>query len=225
MLGALARNWELRLASVVLAFALWLFVMSRDKSQVSLAAPIEYVGVDAGHVLVGKPRESVDVQLQAPRWAMARLVPDQVRVRVDVSRVRAGESVIPLSPAQVEVPSGLTVTGLAPAWLRVTVAAAATKSLRVVPELSGALAPGFAVFAVAAEPSAVDVKGPRATLDARSSISTGPVDIAGGRERMTRTVGLMVPDALTLLGARVVQVTIDVRPEDPKRSKKRGTGQ
>ena len=214
MLAVLRRNWQLKLGAVLVAFALWLFVGSRDKSQVSVAAAVEYVGLEGDRVLVGKPQDIVDVQLEAPRWAMTRITPDNVRVRVDLARVGDGESVVPLSPAHVEAPPGAAVTGLSPAWLRVAVTSALVKSVRVVPQIQGSPAPGHVVARVVADPPVVEVKGPRPSLERRSAIPTAPVDVSGSRESVTQPVGLLLPDSIYPTRDRTVQVTVDIRAEE-----------
>ena len=121
---------------------------------------------------------------------------------------------VQLLPAQVEVPPGVTVTRLTPAWLRVTLARAGVKSLRIVPRLHGSPAPGYALHGIGVDPETVEVRGPRSTIEPRATIETAPVDIAGGRERFSRSVGLALPDSVLLTRDREVQVTVDIRPEE-----------
>src|SRR5438445_506525 len=61
MVRRLLANWELKLLSVVIAFALWLVVVGGGKSQLAVAAVVEYTGLDGDLVLVGRPRDTVDV--------------------------------------------------------------------------------------------------------------------------------------------------------------------
>src|SRR5207253_10248944 len=100
-------------------------------------ASVEYVGLEPGMVLVGTPREAVDVQVEAARWAAARLAPADVRVRVDLSRAREGDNTLQLSAGDVQAPAGVSVVRVSPNWVRVAVATAATRALRVVPRLRG----------------------------------------------------------------------------------------
>src|SRR5256886_11204766 len=101
MVRRLLANWELMLLSVVTAFALWLVVAGGGKSQLAVAAVVEYTGLDGDLVLVGRPRDTVDVELEAARWAVTRLTPGAVRVRASLSGMREGENVVALSPDQI----------------------------------------------------------------------------------------------------------------------------
>jgi hypothetical protein len=214
MLRLLAHNWELKLASLVIAAALWIFVVGGDRTRVALAAPVEYVGLPDALVLVSS-RESVDLEVEAPRWAMERLNPTTLRVRVALADVVEGDSVLQLSPAQVQAPPGVNVTRITPAWVRVSVAAAVTSTVRVVPQIRGAPAAGHFMSRVTVEPSAVAVRGPRSTIEAGGfSLETLPVDVSGRQESVSQAIGLVTPESVALVRERAVQVTVEIQPED-----------
>ncbi|HEU5319472.1 MAG TPA: hypothetical protein VFX28_01630, partial [Methylomirabilota bacterium] len=98
MVRGLLANWELKLAALVLAASGWFFVASADRSQIAFAAPVEYVGLLRDLVVVGHLRESVEVQAEAARWALPRLTPSSVRVRVDLGDLEEGEHSVRLAP-------------------------------------------------------------------------------------------------------------------------------
>jgi YbbR domain-containing protein len=220
MLAALTRHWELKLTALLIATSMWFFVTSSEKSQVAIAAPVEYEGLHGERVLVGERREAVDVELQGPRWVVSRLASDTVRVRVNLSETTDGESVVQLSPSQVDAPPGVAVTRITPAWVRVTVMPAGQRTVRVSPVLRGMPAPGYTVAATHAEPAAVQIKGPRSTIERRDAVDTTPVDVTGLTASVTRAVGLALPDAVYATRDRTVQVTVEIREEDPMRRKK-----
>jgi YbbR domain-containing protein len=214
MTRALGHNWGLKLAAVIVASVVWFFVVSADRAQIAFATPVEYVGLEGGLVVVGTPRETVDVQLEAPRWSIARLTPSSVRVRVDISTLHEGDNSVRLLPEHVQAPPGADVTRISPTWLRVNVTSAVTKTVTVVPQLRGMPAPDHVLRRVVVDPPAVQVKGPRSTIEAQVTLATVPVDVSGLRETVTRTVGLVLPESVYLTSDRPVQVTVEVRPED-----------
>ena len=213
----LVHNWQLKLLSVLLATIVWFFVVSADRSQIGFAAPVEYVGLEGSRVVLGTPRETVDVQLEAARWAAARLTPASVRVRIDVSKLAEGEHVVPLSTQNVEAPSGVQVLRVWPSAVRVTLANATVKAVRVVPQIRGKPAADHALGRVAVEPQIVEVKGPRTTIEGRTTVETAPVDVTGVRQSITQSVGLLLPDSVYATTQRTVQVTVEIRPEESMR--------
>jgi hypothetical protein len=116
----LFRNWELKLAAVVLSVALWLFVMTSEKADLVLPTAVEFDEIPAGLVVAGERPASVDVQLHGLRAVLARLGPDEVRAKVSLAGVRPGEVVIHLVPDQIAAPSGVTVVRVSPSRLHVS---------------------------------------------------------------------------------------------------------
>lgn len=214
-------HWQLRLACLVAAAAVWAWVVQSDRTQIAVAAPLEYVGVRDDLVVVGSPRDTVDVYVEAPRWAAGRVSSDTVRVRVDLATTRAGESLTQLTPADVQLPPGVTVTRIAPARLRVTLAPAAQETVRVVAQIRGAPAPGHTVERVRVEPSAVQVRGPRSTIEGQVRVETAPVDVTGSTTTVTQTVGLVLPAFVYATRERSVQVRVDIRPEGRMRESRK----
>lgn len=210
----LLQDWQLKVLSLVVAVVVWFLVVSGDRSHVGFAAPVEYVGLGEGMVLVGSPPYPVDLQVDAPRWAAGQLTPANVRVRVNLAALGEGEHAVPLGAEHVQVPAGVRITRITPSWLRVTLARATTRTMRVVPQIRGAPAARHALYGVKVEPPAVELRGPRSTIEARETVETVPVDVSGSREGISQGVGLMLPDGVYPTSQRTVQVTVDIRPED-----------
>ena len=211
MLAALTRNWELKILAVALAVVVWFFVVNANRSRFGFAAPVEYVGLESGMVMLGTPRETIDVQVEAARWAAARLAPSDVRVRVNLSRAREGDNIVQLSTDDVQTPAGVNVVRVAPDTVRVSVAAAVTRALRVVAKLRGSPPSDVQVGRVLVEPSMVQVKGPRTAIDERATVETAPVDITDLRQSITRSVGLQLPESVFPTTQKTVQVTVEAR--------------
>jgi YbbR domain-containing protein len=62
------------------------------------------------------------------------------------------------------------------------------------------------------EPTTVQIKGPRTTIEARTAVETLPVDVSGLRGPVTQTVGLALPDSVYPVDRRTVSVTVEIRP-------------
>ena len=112
-------NWHLKLAALGLATALWIFVMTSEKADMVVPAPVELEATPAGLTVAGDRPESVDVQLHGLRTTLARVPLDQVRVRVSLAGARPGETTIRVLPEQVAVPPGVAVTRITPSRIRI----------------------------------------------------------------------------------------------------------
>jgi len=220
MLHAIVEHWQLKLLSLLLAIGLWFFVASAERTEIALAVPIEYVGLEGPLTLDGPRRDSVDVQLQTTRWAAERVSPGTIRIRVDVGGLREGDNLVHLLPDAVQAPVGVWVIRVTPAWTHVRAARAELRTVQVVPQLHGRPAANHVLGPIVVSPTTVKIKGPRTTIESRTVVETLPVDVSGRREPVTQTVGLALPDSVSVIDRRTVDVTVDIRPEAamPQRS-------
>lgn len=214
MVAWLLRNWPLKVASVAAATAVWFFVANTERVRVVVAAPIEWMGLGDDRVLVGPRQDSVDVEVEAVRWVATRLGNDSIHLRVNLAGFAVGESVVMVSPGDVQAPRGAEVMRITPARVRVVVAPASRQTVRVAPQIQGKPAPGYVVGRVTVEPALVQIKGPRSTIESRDAITTMPVDVSGRRESLARTVALTLPEAVEPTRERTVRVTIEIRAEE-----------
>jgi YbbR domain-containing protein len=119
--NALTRHWELKLLSLVLAIAFWLFVTTSEKASLFVEAAVEFYGVPEGLEVVTGYTDSVEVEVEGLRRVLSRLGPDDVRVRLSLAGARPGETAFRLVPEQIMVPPGMRVVRVNPARVRVTI--------------------------------------------------------------------------------------------------------
>jgi len=132
-MNVLTRHWELKLLALGFSVALWLFVMTSERSDLILAAPIEFEGLPPGLTLTRERPDSVDIQVHALRGSLARLSPDQIKVRISLSGATSGEMALRILPEHVIVPYGITVVRVNPSNLRVILQASTAPRAEVVP--------------------------------------------------------------------------------------------
>jgi hypothetical protein len=124
VIALVTRHWELKLLALAFSAALWFFVMTTERADLILSAPVEVEGLPAGVVVTGEVPDSVDVQLHGLRGVLSRLSANQVRARLNLAGARPGEMTVRLLPGQVAVPPGITVLRVMPSQVRVVLSAA-----------------------------------------------------------------------------------------------------
>lgn len=122
MIALITRHWELKLLALAFSAGLWVFVMSSEKTNLTLPLPLELDAVPPGLVVTGERPDSVEVQLHGLRSALSRVSPDGLRVRVNLAGASPGELVVSLVPDQIVVPPGVSVLRINPAVVRVGLA-------------------------------------------------------------------------------------------------------
>ena len=110
----LLRRAPLMAGSLVAAGLFWFLVNVREKVEVGYMAPLVYEGFPERYLLDGASLETVYVRLRGSRQAVDAVEPQQLRVRVDLRSVRAGNNVVQLAPTMIDVPGGVVVVEISP---------------------------------------------------------------------------------------------------------------
>lgn len=123
-MSALTRHWELKLLALGVSMVLWIFVMTSEKSDLIITAPIELDGIPAGLEVKSDRPDSVEVQLHGLRGALLRVGNDRVKARLNLSGATAGEVTLRVLPEQIVVPPGITVVRVNPSRVRLVLGSA-----------------------------------------------------------------------------------------------------
>jgi hypothetical protein len=122
--SALTRHWELKLLALAVSMVLWAFVMTSEKSDLIVAAPLELSGIPDGLEVMGERPDSVDVQLHGLRGTLLRLGPDRVKARISLTGAKPGEVTVRVLPEQIMVPPGVTVLRISPSRVHLVLGSA-----------------------------------------------------------------------------------------------------
>jgi YbbR domain-containing protein len=167
-------------------------------------------GTRAGDAAV----DPTEVRVTGPESDVARIaaVLGTVRFGDGQTDIEApGTPAIPVDAAGVPI-DGLTVE---PGVITVKVPVLPTATTRTVPvvfTLRGVVAPGYWVVGAAMDPFAVTVRGEEQVLTTLDRIETLPIDVGDLSATRTVTVGLAVPQGVTLLRPTDIKVTVTVQP-------------
>ena len=123
-MSVLTQHWELKLLALGVSMVLWVFVMTSERSDLVVAAPLELEGLPTGLEVIGDRPDSVEVQLHGLRGTLMRLGNDRVKARVNLSGSTAGEVTVHVLPDQITVPSGITVVRINPSRVRLVLGSA-----------------------------------------------------------------------------------------------------
>jgi hypothetical protein len=117
-MSRLTQHWELKLLALGVSMVLWAFVVSSEKADLLMSAPLELDNIPAGLEVKGDRPDSVDVQLHGLRASLARLGTDRVKARLNLAGTTAGEVTVRVLPEQITVPPGVTVVRVNPSRVR-----------------------------------------------------------------------------------------------------------
>ncbi|GAB4390679.1 MAG: hypothetical protein Kow0025_24370 [Thermodesulfovibrionales bacterium] len=182
------RLW-IKVSSVVLAVALWAFVISRGQSEVVMEAPVVYENVPPGLTVVKtESTRSAAVGVRGHERFLKNLREGDVLVAVDLANAPRGRHFYSIGSGDVDLPAPLAVINVNPSAVVVTLEEVETKTVPVRAAITGLPARGYYVKAMEIEPAEARIEGAKSELAAVRSLRTEPVDISGARETVTRRV-------------------------------------
>ena len=141
-------------------------------------------------------RIEVEVMISGPERTVRDIKPSDISAVLDLTGVKPGERTFDLGPRQVQVPRGVTVTGVVPSQIHIDFNPSATRTVEVRPRVIGSFVSGYGITEVSADPATVTVEGPENHVKAIDTAITDPVDVSGVMGKATFTIHVYVPDPL-----------------------------
>lgn len=184
--GWILDNWGIKLLSLGFSLALWFYVTSTGKTELTLSIPIELRNVPAGMTVVGDVPGKLEVRMQGQERVLRDgSIAKKVVAVLDLSRTREGENTIRISPDDIVRPAGSVVKHLSLSEIKVRLERIVQKSLRLKPVLHGSPASGYRLAGTAVTPSRVILEGPASVMKTISSVETMPIDIRKASQSIT----------------------------------------
>ena len=119
--GWLTYRLSAKALSLGVAIGLWTAVAGQQSTEMALTVPIEYQRIASGVELRGEIPAEVGVRLRGSQLALAALRASSVRLHVSLDRVRDGLNYIALTAHHLDLPPGVELTDLRPAFLAIEV--------------------------------------------------------------------------------------------------------
>ncbi len=158
--------------------------------ETDILVPIDPYKLPEGLTLVGPPLKEIEVRVQGAQSALESLSLNRPMYRLDLSSVTIGVESIPINPDMLQMPEGVKITRVNPAYLTVRVDRRLKKQVPVMISVSGKPAANFYVDDLLAKPSEVMMCGPETVLGSIYAISTKPIDINGRTESFKKETAL-----------------------------------
>lgn len=115
-----ATNIWLKLISLSLAIALWLFVILSGITEIIISVPITYINIPSDLKVIDYP-ESISVGLEGREKIIENLKQNEISAVIDLSGAEAGRTSFPVSKDNIDLPGALLVTSIAPEVINLTI--------------------------------------------------------------------------------------------------------
>jgi YbbR domain-containing protein len=200
----LVNNWHLKLAAILVAVFLWVYVLNQldPVGERTANIPVRADNVPQGLELLQVQPETVAVKMRG-RSSLLRAALRSLAVSVDVQNRPVGESQVPV--AVTGRPPTVDITELTPPTVRVRLDLSVSAPRRVTVEATGLPAEGYQAGVPSASPGNATIHGPAGMVQ-RVARVVAPVDIGALNASADRDVKVEARDGA---GAVVPRVAID----------------
>jgi diadenylate cyclase len=213
----LIRNWlrqnpREKVIAIVLACFLWvIFGYQRETISRDFIVPIQYVNAPVEWVLEEPKVMEAKVMLTGPAQAFQLLHPGSLKISLDLKQLRPGTQEITLTRDMVNVPSNLTVAGIAPERIKVVTSRLLPLTVPIEVLTENAAPPGIAVQTITVNPPEVKVLIPRRLRGKRIRILTEPIDLSLLDVQKVFTPNLRYPADIQFAGGKTPMIRVIVK--------------
>jgi diadenylate cyclase len=206
-------RFELGTAAVVsflIITAVWFTYARGVDTLISLDIPIEYTNRDPNTEILDTSTNTVRVELSGSGALIRSLRPDQVKVRVDLSKYSVGNNRFTITPENVSLPPGVFLKNVKTPVVDVTLDTLTRKDLYVQVDWTGKLPDKTLITDVKLDPEKVQVIGGKTVLENLTTIYTEKVWVDGLDKSGTTTAKLsLTPASLKIAPGSRDRVTIE----------------
>ena len=207
------KNIWLKAASLVLAIAMWFFVMLSGRSEITLDIPVSFTDLPPAFVAVDYPK-SVSVSIEGQERIIRNLRQNEIQAVIDISGIKTGKSFFTLSKDNIKLPKTLIVTGIDPETVSLKIEPQLKKTVKVKPAVIGLPEKGFKILEVKVEPAKLELEGPRSMVRKIYTVKTEPIDINGINDDLIYKANLNISDSRIKKSINKVEVSISVKKID-----------
>ncbi len=205
-------NLGLKLASLGLAFALWMVVAGEQRDERTLNAPLALAPLPKNTTLLNVSGDFVTVQVRGPKSLISGLSPDEVDVNLDLSTLKEGENLVAVKADQVDVPRGVEVVQISPKSVRLVLESVTERTVRVAARVEGNPADGYFLKRASTHPDRVRLVGPRSEVNRLETIYTSAVNVEGLSHDFGAMIALEpVGKLIKVEGPALVRVSVEIR--------------
>lgn len=163
--------------SVFLIIGVWSTFTRGVDTVISMDIPVEYMNRPAEMEILDTSVNAVRLEISGSGTLLRRIQPEQVSVKMDLSKGVPGPNTFTVSPASVSLPPGILLKDVKPRVVEVTLDRMVKKELPVQVDWVGRLQEPYVIAQVKIDPPAVQVSGSARILSDISAIYTEKVSV------------------------------------------------
>lgn len=203
-------NTFLKIASILIATALWFYINSRGISEITLAVPLEIVNLPDGYETVNNRVNEIHLGLKGHERLIKNLNLQNVRAFLDLSDPKEGWSIYYINKDNLRVPPSIDIVKIDPSAVKLKIDRTMSKKVVVKPDLKGTVQRGFFVKEVTVTPRAVTIEGARSVAEKIHQMRTEIIDLTGRKESFEEETFVIIEGENVRLLVDKVRVNVQI---------------
>ncbi len=183
------------LGSIVFITGVWFSFTRGLETLTTFEIPVEYMNRDPGMEILDTSVNAVRLHLSGSGTLIKSMRPEQVRVRLDLSKAVVGPNTFNITPENIALPPGVFVKKVEPPVLEVTLDIPIKKELPIQVDWVGRLPEHLILVGAKLDPEKIEVIGGTRQLENISTIYTQKVPVDNIKKTGTMTVNLALHPA------------------------------
>ncbi len=188
------REWMYRFLALVMAIFCWYLVSGQEKVETWLDVAVEFVNLPPRMEVISGFPTKVQARVRGTSNQVRTLSDARLAYKIDLSHVRPGKNVVPLTPENMPVTSAVEIVEFNPARLEFEADVQERKEVPVRLDWSGQPGADMRVVNATVTPERVVVTGLASALNNLKTVRTETVVVEGGEDRTVEgRVRLVLP--------------------------------
>jgi DNA integrity scanning protein DisA with diadenylate cyclase activity len=161
--------------SILFITGIWFSVSRGQDTLVSLDIPVDYINRAAGTEIVDTSAKSVSLVLSGSGALVKSITPDQVGVRLDLSKTSVGPNTFTITSDNISLPPGIVLREVTPSEVDVLIDETIQKELPVQIDWVGKLPDNLILVNAITDPTSAKITGSKRILEEIKTIYTEKV--------------------------------------------------
>ena len=197
------------LFSIIFVTGVWFSVSKGVDTLATLEIPVVYMNRDPAMEIVKTSGNTVSLELEGSGALIKSIKPDQIQVKLDLSKSKVGPNPFTITRESISLPPGIILKAVTPRVVDVDLDVLIKKELPVQIDWVGKLPDQFILTNVTIEPKTVEIIGGKRMLEKLSTIYTGKVPLNNLEDKGAITINLALnPASLKIAPGSKEKVTI-----------------
>ena len=173
-------DWPMKLAALVITFALWIGVTGLSQPTVQRMNGIPLTLRFSDDVDATSTADEIDIVISGDKRKIDQLNRNDLVVSLDLTNVQPGNRVVQLTSDTVSLslPTGIKLDEIIPRQIPVKIETVEVKEVNVSPVTTGQPADGFEIYGYSTEPSKIHIRGPANLVRSLAMVTTDKIDIS-----------------------------------------------